>query len=78
MKPAEIYIDKTETVTPLAVAKALGTTPMMVKAAIKNGSLPIGFVARKEGSTQDRIIIVKARWERWRRGEDMVNVRTDP
>lgn len=59
---------KIETLSPLEVAKALGTSPMKVKAAIQNGTMPIGMVARDEHSTQDRIIIVKERWEKWKTG----------
>lgn len=60
---------KVETMTCQEVAKILHTTPMKVKAAIKNGTMPIGMVARDEHSTQDRTIIIKKRFEKWVSGE---------
>ena len=53
------------------VAADMHTTFEIVKAAIIDGSLPIGFVTRRKGSTQDRIIIVKERYEAWKRGLDL-------
>ena len=51
------------------VARLLGTTPAKVKAAIKNGTMPIGMVAKEEGSTKERTIIITKRWEKWINGE---------
>lgn len=54
------------------VASLFGTTPPKIVAAIKNGTLPIGFVS--EGNNADertRTIIVKQRLEKWLNAEDL-------
>ncbi len=53
------------------VAKRLGTSPMKLKSGILNGTLPVGAVLRDPGSTQDRIIIVKRRFEAWMNACDL-------
>lgn len=50
------------------VAKIFNTTPPKIKAAILNGTLPIGFVA---GGERDRIIIVKERLDAWLNAKDL-------
>ena len=62
---------KRNTVSAKEVADELGTTPMRIKAAIQTGALPIGIVIRNEGSTQDRVIIPRTRYEAWRDGADL-------
>ncbi len=56
------------------VAKILGTTPMKIKHAILNGSLPIGIVIVDDDG-RDRVIIPRRRWERWLNGDDMCAAR---
>lgn len=51
------------------VAAALGIAPMKVKSGIKNGTMPIGTVVREEGSSVERTVILKTRWEKWKAGE---------
>ena len=58
-------IQKVETLTTQDVAKMLRTSPMKIKAAIKNGTMPIGMVAKENGSTQERTIIIRERWQKW-------------
>lgn len=54
------------------VAKMFGTTAPKVKAAILNGTLPIGFVAEKRSEKEvDRIFIVKKRLEAWLNASDL-------
>ena len=54
------------------VARLFGTTPPKIVAAIKNGTLPIGFVADSpEPNVRTRTIIVKQRLEKWLNGEDL-------
>jgi hypothetical protein len=60
---------KVETLPVAPVAKALGISPMKVKYAILNHTLPIGAVCREPGSTKDRIVIVKERWDKWIAGQ---------
>lgn len=45
------------------------TTAPKIKAAILNGTLPIGFVA---GGDKDRIIIVKERLDAWLQAKDLI------
>lgn len=54
------------------VAKIFRTTAPKIKAAILNGTLPIGFVA---GGDKDRIIIVKQRLMAWINADDLKGVR---
>lgn len=54
------------------VAKLFKTTPPKIKAAILNGTLPIGFVA---GGDKDRIIIVKQRLDAWLNADDLKGIR---
>lgn len=49
-------------------AEMFHTTAPKIKAAILNGTLPIGFVADGE---RDRIIIVKQRLEAWINARDL-------
>lgn len=54
------------------VANLFGTTPPKIVAAIKNGTLPIGFVGEANGAHErNRTIIVKQRLEKWLNGEDL-------
>jgi hypothetical protein len=62
-------MDKIETLLIADVARALGTSPAKVKAAIKNGTMPIGMVGQEPGSTQERTVIVRTRWEKWINGQ---------
>ena len=50
------------------VAKIFQTTAPKIKAAILNGTLPVGFVA--DGSV-DRTIIIKQRLEAWLNADDL-------
>lgn len=59
---------KVELVKPEKVAEMFHTTAPKIKAAISNGTLPIGFVA--DGG-RDRIIIVKQRLEAWINARDL-------
>lgn len=66
------------TISAQEVARELGTSPQKIKAGILNGTLPIGTVLRDAHSTQDRIIIIKKRWEKYKEGEDLTcRVRSD-
>lgn len=47
----------------------LGTTAGKVKNAILNGTMPIGLVTKEDGSSHDRTIIVKKRFDMWVNGE---------
>lgn len=62
--------NKIETISCLEVAHMLGTHPTVVKAGIKNGTLPIGFVGQGRGE-KERIIIPRARWEAWVNAKDL-------
>ena len=56
------------------VAEYLGTTPMKVTAAIKNGTMPIGAVLCEDGTgDRERTIILRPRWDAWRTGKDLGN-----
>lgn len=47
-------------------AKILGTSPQRVKAAILNGTLPIGAVFTKSKPTEvDRVTIIESRLRAW-------------
>ena len=50
------------------VARIFKTTAPKIKAAILNGTLPIGFVA---DGNKDRIIIVKQRLMAWLNADDL-------
>lgn len=56
-------------VTVEEVARALRTSPMKVKSAILNKTMPIGAVLTDGG--RDRVVIIKARWEAWATGKDL-------
>ena len=58
-----------ETIPVAQVANEMRTNAMKIKSAILNHTMPIGAVMREEGSTHDRIIIFKTRWEKYKRGE---------
>ena len=62
-------IKSVETITTKDTAAILRTTAPIVKAAILNGTLPIGFVGRRDGSTKDTIVILKKRLEMYINGE---------
>ncbi len=51
------------------VARQLGTSHPAVKAGIKNGTLPIGFVAQGRGS-KEHVVILKARFDAWISAQD--------
>ena len=51
------------------VARALRTSPMKIKSAILNGTMPIGAVMTEGG--RDRVVIIRARWEAWATGKDL-------
>ena len=54
------------------VARLFGTSPPKIKAAILNGTLPIGFVADDSGKGGfDRTIIVEQRLKKWLNGDDL-------
>ena len=59
---------KVEIVPAADVAKAFHTTPSKIAAAIKNGTLPIGFVADEN---QNRTVIVKKRFEAYIEAKDL-------
>jgi hypothetical protein len=63
-KPHEV-----ETIPAEEVAAALGTSFEVLKAMILNHTIPIGGVGHKEGSSRDRVIIVRKLWEKWLAGE---------
>lgn len=60
----EVHLIKAE-----EVAEIFHTTAPKIKAAILNGTLPIGFVADGE---RDRIIIVKERLDAWLKAKDLI------
>lgn len=60
----EVHLTKAE-----EVAKIFHTTVPKLKAAILNGTLPIGFVADGE---RDRIIIVRERLDAWLKAKDLI------
>lgn len=51
------------------VAALFKTTAPKIKAAILNGTLPIGFVADGD---RDRIIIIKQRLQAWLEAKDLI------
>lgn len=51
------------------VATIMGTTPDKVRAAILNGTMPVGMVGKGDHSNNIRTIIVKTRFEKWLAGE---------
>lgn len=53
------------------VAPLFGTSPPQIKAAILNGTLPIGFVAQGGPDGRDRTIIVEKRLKKWIEGDDL-------
>lgn len=57
-----------ETVSAADVAKVFHTTPAKIAAAIKNGTLPIGFVADENCN---RTIIIKRRLEAYIEAKDL-------
>lgn len=62
--------ERLETIPVREVAKALGIGAMKVKTAIKNHTLPIGCVcASDNGSSVERTVILRSRWEKWKAGE---------
>jgi len=62
-------IERVEIVPVTEVARSLGIAPMKVKAAIKNGTMPIGAVCTEDRSTKERTVILRTRWEKWKNGE---------
>lgn len=67
MKPKETQPDY---IVPVEdVARFLHTDPAKVKSGIKNGTMPIGTVLQSDGSTKERIIILRERWELWKCGK---------
>lgn len=50
------------------VADELGTTEDKVRAAILNGTMPIGMVAQGDRGERYRVIIVKVRYDKWKAG----------
>jgi NOL1/NOP2/fmu family ribosome biogenesis protein len=59
------------TIPTLEAAKRLGISHASLKAAILSGTMPVGTVFRKPGSTQDTVVVIRERFEKWIRGEDM-------
>lgn len=51
------------------IAKALGTSPMKIKSAILNGTMPVGAVFNDGG--RDRVVILQSRWEAWAEAMDL-------
>ena len=64
-----------ETISAAEAAKALHLTHACLKAAIRNGDLPVGFVFTPDGSTQDRVIVVKSRWDAYFGADDIKNAK---
>lgn len=58
-----------ETIPVEEIAKAMRTHPNKIKSGILNHTMPIGAVLRDEHSTKDRVIIFKARWDKYKNGE---------
>jgi hypothetical protein len=63
--------EKRDTVSLTEVAATLGVNKQYVKEMIRAQQLPIGIVFRAPGSSQDRIVIPRKRWEAWRNGQDL-------
>lgn len=59
-----------ETMKIREAASLLGTTEPVLKSAILNGTCPIGAVG--SGRSNDRIIIVKKRFEAWINADDLI------
>lgn len=55
------------------VAKLLGTSHEGIRQGILNGTLPIGFVSKKEGSNRYRTTVVKKRFDAWINAQDLIN-----
>ena len=53
------------------VAAFLHTDVKKVKSGIKNGTMPIGTVLQQDGSTRERIVILRDRWEAWKDAQDL-------
>jgi hypothetical protein len=64
-KKVKLQLFKPEIIPIAMVAADLNTTPPIIKAAIENGSLPIGFVGGH------RTVIIKRRYEQWVKGVDL-------
>ncbi len=60
-----------ETLSIREVGSMLKIAPMKVKAGILNGTMPIGTVVNEAGSTKDRVIIIKKRFEAWVNAYDL-------
>ena len=61
-----------EIVETAEVAKLFHTTQPKIKAAILNGTLPIGFVATKQSDEEvDRVFIVDKRLKAWLNADDL-------
>lgn len=61
-----------EIMKPEEVAKILHTSPPRIKAAIKNGTLPIGAVFERSCPGEvDRVTIIRKRFEAWVNAEDL-------
>ncbi|MDR2982735.1 MAG: hypothetical protein LBV12_10870 [Puniceicoccales bacterium] len=50
-------------------AGILCTTPDKVRAAILNGTMPVGLVAQGDHSSHNRTIIIRRRFSLWLEGE---------
>ncbi len=60
-----------ETIPTAEVAKLLGTSHEGIRNGILNGTLPIGFVSKKEGSNRYRTTIIKKRFDAWINARDL-------
>lgn len=60
-----------ELVTPEEVATLFKTTPAKIKQAIRNGTLPIGFVSDGLDGQRERTIIIRKRLENFVLARDL-------
>ncbi len=63
--------DKKEFLTFTEAGKMLGVSGMVIKASIINGTMPVGFVGRKEESGRDCGRVIRKRLEKWLEGNDL-------
>lgn len=67
-------MDKIETVSLQEASRALSISSPVLKAMIKNGTIPIGGVGKGDRGNQERTIIIKTRLEQWLNGNDITSI----
>ena len=64
-------IERVDRIPSAEAAAILGTSFEVMKSAMLNGTLPIGFVGRKEGSSRDSVHVIRSRFEAWIAARDL-------